>query len=71
MNIRNHIINDINALDSDRLLQAFHFLDNLKKEKNQSNQFIWKKFVAIIGDNEAKEMKKTINQEFNNIEGDW
>lgn len=71
MNIRNNIINDIQSFSPEMLSKAFHFFETLKNQKEQSNQFNWKKYIKSINDDEALNMKSIINEEFNNIEGEW
>lgn len=71
MNIRNNMINDIKSSSPEMLSQAFHFFETLKNKNEQSDQFNWKKYIKSINDDEALNMKNIINEEFNNIEGEW
>ena len=71
MNIRNNIINDIQSFSPELLSQVFHYFETLKNKKKDSEQYNWKKFIRCIGDDEAKIIKNIIDEEFNNIEGEW
>lgn len=71
MNIRTNIINDIQSFNPEMLSQAFHFFETLKNKNESFNQFNWKKYIGCINDDEAENMRKIINEEFNKIEGEW
>lgn len=77
MSIRQELINTINGLNLKFLSQIYNLTENLKmidKDKtiviNKQNHPL-SKYVGLIEDSEAIELKKIINSEFSKIEGDW
>lgn len=77
MTIRQELIETINGLNLISLSQIYSFTENLKITDNDKTIVINKqnhplsKYVGIIQDSEAIELKISINSEFSKIEGDW
>lgn len=77
MTIKQELINNINKINPGYLSQIFNLTEHLKhleKERKyiiDENNHPLAKYVGLIGDAEAKEIKGLINEEFSNIEGDW
>ena len=74
MYIKAQIIQDIEGINNLQLLnQLYEYVQVIKKtsvtiKPNKSSVL---KFVGMIDNEEAKEMKDAINHEFNRIEGEW
>jgi len=70
LSIRHQLIQDIKILSPELLSQAYHYLELLKAtENNRKNT--WKSYIGCISDKEAIAQKKLIDNEFENIEGEW
>lgn len=72
--LRNTILRDIRKIDSPEMLnQLFEYLQLLKKNMTRQggNTKAVLRFAGTISDSEAKDMKRIIEGEFNNIEGEW
>jgi len=74
MLVRDHIIKDINSIESPRLLhQLYEYLQLVKKTDSslQPNRDKVLKFAGILSKSDAKKITKSINDTFNQIEGEW
>ncbi len=70
LSIRHQMINDIRFLSPELLSQAYHYLELLKTSENNKKS-TWKSYVGCISDKKAMIQKELINNEFENIEGEW
>lgn len=70
LSIRNLLIHDIRLLSPELLSQAYHYLELLKASEN-NNKDSWKSYIGCISDKEAATQKELIENEFENIEGEW
>ncbi len=75
MTVREKILIDLNSIEDPSLLnQIFEFLQILTKRPSapiKSNKAQVLSFAGSIDKEEAEEIKKSIEEEFNQIEGDW
>ena len=74
MTIRERLSKDINRIQNPILLNRILEFIQLISPKNSSdkgnvNQLM--KYAGSLPDEDANEMKKIINEEFNKIEGEW
>lgn len=72
--LKQQIIKEINALKNPGILgQVFDFLRLIRRmdPKPKSNRSAVLSLAGSISNEEAEEMQKIIDQEFNNIEGEW
>ncbi len=75
MTIKEKLLLDLQEIKNPNLLnQIFEFIQILKKNYTTSNESnkaeVWKS-IASISASEASEIQNIVNDEFNNIEGDW
>lgn len=76
--LRKILIQNIENLNPVLLSQVYNFTEQLKSffpgkefvEDNIQTHPLYK-FVGIISNSEAKEMKKIIDDEFSQLEGEW
>ncbi len=74
MTIRERLSKDINSIQNPIILNRILEFIQLVSQKNTSNQGNVNQLMEFSGslpDEDAKEMQKIINEEFNKIEGDW
>lgn len=72
--IRHKIMSDLESISSPNLLmQILDFLKviSLSQRKPNSNRNAVLALAGSINDTDAAEVSKIIDQEFNQIEGDW
>lgn len=70
MTLKTQLNNDFNSLSPERLAEAYHYVALLKKNSAIDEQFAWKKYIGILSDAETKNLLKTVDIEFNKIEGE-
>ncbi|MEM8898210.1 MAG: hypothetical protein AAGC85_08895 [Bacteroidota bacterium] len=76
LNLREKILSELKTVDNPRLLgQIFDFLQILKQNGSNSLSGSNRESVIALTDSIPKqdglEMQQIIDQEFNNIEGEW
>jgi hypothetical protein len=73
MTLNEKIIAEIQTLHNPIMLsQIFEFVRLIKRnEKAQNTATTASRFPQYITNEEAQELQSLINQEFNNIEGEW
>ena len=74
MILKEQIIKDINAIADLQLLnQLFEYVQVIKRTETKvtSNRERVLQLAGSITDEEAKEVRKMVNDEFNQIEGEW
>ncbi len=75
MTLKDKILLDLAAIKNPNLLnQIFEFIQLMKQGYsivNDSNKKDVLQFAGKISDEEAEEINKIIDSEFNSIEGDW
>ena len=74
MTIKEKIVLDIEEMENPSLLnQIQEFITLIKRNVPQNNKNIEEvlSFSGVISDTEALELHNIVDQEFNNIEGDW
>ncbi len=74
MILRDQIIKDVNTIADLQLLnQLFEYVQVIKRTvtKVTSNRENVLKFAGSIDNEEAKQVRQAINDEFNQIEGEW
>ena len=69
MTLKKQLIHDLNEMPADALAQVFQLIDSLKHTSSALNPAL--KHAGILSATDAKAMTKCINEEFNNIEGEW
>lgn len=72
MKIRESLFEELKKADPKILEQVFAFVQSLKQvgsDKRAMNPVL--EFGGKIEDDEARELKQTIESEFSSIEGDW
>jgi len=74
MILREQIIKEVNAIADLQLLnQLFEYVQVIKRTENKvtPNRERVLQLAGSITDEEAEEVRKMINHEFNQIEGEW
>lgn len=74
MNLRAHIIHDINSIADEKLLrQVFEYVQMLKRTpyKVASNREAVLSFAGTLTDAEVANLRHTLSQEFGQLEGEW
>lgn len=73
MSLKDSILKDVNAIRDPQLLhQFFEFIQAIKKTKNIStNNDKVLQFAGLLSDKQAAALTKSINDNFNSIEGEW
>ncbi len=74
MILREQIIKEVNAIADLQLLnQLFEYVQVIKRTENKvtPNRERVLQLAGSITNEEAEEVRKTINDEFNQIEGEW
>jgi ElaB/YqjD/DUF883 family membrane-anchored ribosome-binding protein len=74
MILREHIIKEVKTIEDLQLLnQLFEYMQMLKRTVNQvsPNREKVLQLAGSLTDEEAGEVRKIINDEFNQIEGEW
>ncbi len=72
MTLKDKILVDLEEIQNRAILRKiFDFIQELKPEDGHSNGSEVLKFAGTLSDDEATEMLKLIDEEFNTIEGDW
>lgn len=74
MTIRERLSKDINRIQNpillNRILEFIHLISpKNSSSKGNVNQLM--KYAGSLPDEDAKEMRKIIDEEFNKIEGEW
>ena len=70
MSLRQKIQEDIKVLSPAALAQLFQYADLLKKNDQKSPKNV-NSLAGILSDEDAEDMRKAIENEFNKIEGEW
>ena len=70
MSLRQKIQEDIKVLSPAALVQLFQYAELLKKNDQKSPKNV-NSLAGILSDEDAKDMRKAIENEFNKIEGEW
>lgn len=67
MSLREHILQDINAINNPQLLQQFfEYMQTIKKlEKKEPNKNKVLKFAGLLNDKQAEAISKSISDNFN------
>lgn len=72
MFIKDHLISEIEQTDNSTILvELFEILRLLKQHSEKLEPHPVLALVGCLSDDEANSMRKTINAEFNHIEGEW
>ena len=74
MELKNHILKDIESIDSPHLLhQVFEYIQSIKQTDShiKPNREKVIKFAGLLKKEEAKKMMTAVNKEFSKIEGEW
>lgn len=75
MTLKDKILTDLTSIKNPSLLnQIFEFMQFLNESNSvsqESNKGVVLSFAGVISDNDADEISSMINDEFNNIEGEW
>ena len=74
MLVRDHIIRDIKSIDSPKLLhQVYEYLQLVKQTDVvlSPNRDKVLKYAGTLTDVEAKRISRSVNDTFNQIEGEW
>jgi hypothetical protein len=73
-NLRTRIIQDINTIADKQLLsQLFSYIQLIKRVPHQlaSNREVVLSFAGTLTDAEAANLRHTLSQEFERLEGEW
>jgi len=73
MVIKNKIIEVISSIDNPIVLnELMNYLKRIvSKEEKNSDDKNFKNLIGVLPDDQAKEIMKNIDMEFNRIEGEW
>lgn len=74
MILKEQILQDVNRIGNHQILnQLYYYLQSIKKlvPQEKANKDTILSFAGLLSDEEAKELTKIINSEFNKIEGEW
>lgn len=73
MSLKDHILKDLNSIHNPQLLhQCFEYIQTIKKlEKSAPNKTKVLQFAGLLTDKQAADIRKSINENFNSIEGEW
>jgi hypothetical protein len=72
MSVKEQILKAIGDIDSpQRLKELLDYIKRLNSDKHLSNRDKVLSLAGTISNKEAVRMKKIIDEEFNNIEGEW
>ncbi len=73
MSLKDHILKDLNAIQNPLLLhQCFEYIQNIKKLENAApNKDKVLQFAGLLSDKQAVAITKSVNENFNSIEGEW
>jgi hypothetical protein len=74
MHLRARIIQDVNSIADQQLLhQLFDYVQVIKRTPHQvaSNREAVLRFAGTLTDDEATDMRHTLDEEFGQIEGEW
>jgi hypothetical protein len=74
MHLRARIIQDVNSIADQQLLhQLFDYVQIIKRTPNQihSNRDAVLRFAGTLTDEEANNLRQTLDQEFGQLEGEW
>lgn len=73
MSLKESIVKDLQAIQNPQLLHQFYeYIQTIKKTKHtQTNREKVLQFAGLLSDKQANAIKKSIDENFNTIEGEW
>ena len=72
MTLQESILREVRELDDpEQLRQLSEYLNGLKKQPFKSNKEEIMQLAGLLSNEEAEQLKRIIDQEFNRIEGEW
>lgn len=75
MLMKDKIVSELNTIPTELLVQLYEFMQLIKKNyiynQTQKNSHLLKKFIGCLDDKSAEEIRNCVNNEFQNIEGEW
>lgn len=74
MHLRARIIHDVNSIVDQQLLhQLYDYVQVIKRTPHQvaSNREAVLRFAGMLTDAEASELRRSLDQEFGLVEGEW